>query len=363
MLYFIILTQKCNLTCKYCGNQPNPDIEPVEITYDIKTLKNFIQKDPEPIVAFYGGEPLLKIPLMEKIMDEIKAKHYILQTNGIFLHKLKPNYLHKLDTILVSIDGRKETTEYYRGKNTYNLIIKNVRIIRERGYGGDLIARMAVSEKTNIYEDVKHLIELKNPKFDHVHWQLDVQWDLPPYQRYKNFDEWAKRYNKGITKLVKYWIQKMEKEEKVQGIVPFIGIMKTLLNNEKTELRCGAGINSFTITTSGKIIACPIAPEFEWNNIGNIWNSKPEDLPYKVTIGEPCLTCNIYSICGGRCLFANKTKLWGIQGFKKVCNITRHLIRELEKTKPTIEKLIKRGIIKQEEFNYPPYNNTTEIIP
>lgn len=73
---------------------------------------------------------------------------------------------------------------------------------------------MAVSEKTDIYKDVKHLIELKNSQFNHVHWQLDVLWDLPPYQRYKNFDKWAKEYNEGITKLIKYWIKKWKKREK-----------------------------------------------------------------------------------------------------------------------------------------------------
>jgi len=363
MLYFIILTQICNLNCIYCGNTPDPSIEPVDITYKIKDLKNFLDNDPDAVIAFYGGEPLLRMELMKRIMDEVKARRYILQTNGLLLKNLETKYLKRFDTILVSIDGREEVNDFYRGKGTYRRVIENVRDIKERGFRGDLIARMAVSERTDIFEDVRHLLNVGDPWFDHVHWQLDVMWDHPPYQRYRNFDEWIKKYNLGITELINYWINTMKEDGKVLGIVPFIGIMKTLLYNEKVELRCGAGINAFAVTTSGRLLACPIAPEFEWNHVGNIFENKPFEIVRKVAVGEPCTSCEIRHICGGRCLFANKTKLWGEEGFRKVCGTVKHLVRELQRVKGEVVKLIKLGVVKREDFNYPEYNNTTEIIP
>ncbi|MGQ4833118.1 MAG: TIGR04084 family radical SAM/SPASM domain-containing protein [Candidatus Asgardarchaeia archaeon] len=365
MLYFITLTQVCNLNCKYCGNMPDPTIAPIELSYDLSILKSFLSKDGDVDICFYGGEPLLRIPLIKKIMDEIPANHYILQTNGLLLKKLDTEYLNKFDTILISIDGRKEITDYYRGTGTYDKVMENLRDIRERGFEGDVIARMAVSGKSDIFLEVKHLIELKPPyNFDHVHWQLDVLWDFPPKQRYDNYEKWVSEvYNPGITKLVNYWYSTMVNKQKILGIVPFLGIMKTLLYNETTELRCGAGINAFAITTDGRITVCPIAPEFKFATVGTIFNSSPHDLPYKVTIGEPCLSCEYYHICGGRCLFANKTKLWGEKGFLEVCDTVKHLIRELMRIKPEIEKLIAKGIFMKEDFNYPPYNNSTEIIP
>lgn len=364
MLYFIILTQVCNLRCKYCGNTPDPTIAPVRLNYNLDTLKEFIKKDNAPHICFYGGEPLLEIPLMEKIMDEIHAERYILQTNGLLLSKLKTEYLLRFDTILVSIDGRKEVTDYYRGKGVYEKIIKNVRDIRRRGFKGDLIARMAISGNSNVYLDVKHLVELEDPHFDHVHWQLDVLWDYPPKQRYDDFERWVNEsYNPGIKKLIKYWYENMARKGIVLGIVPFLGIMKSLLYNERTGLRCGAGINAFTITTAGEITVCPVAPEFNFAKIGNIFSSDPKELPYKVTIGEPCISCEYYHLCGGRCLFANKTKLWGEKGFREVCNTVKYLIDNLIRIKPKVEKLIEKGIINKEEFYYPPYNNSTEVIP
>ncbi|MGQ4891494.1 MAG: TIGR04084 family radical SAM/SPASM domain-containing protein [Candidatus Njordarchaeia archaeon] len=367
MLYFVATTMVCNLNCIYCGNNPDPAIEPLEVTFDLEKLKKFISKDSDATIGFYGGEPLLRIRLIEEIMDKILAKRYIIQTNGIFLNRLKRRYLERFDTILISIDGRKEINDYYRGRGVYDVIMKNMKYIRENGFKGDLIARMAISSKTDIYLDVKYLVELRNPGFDHVHWQLDALWDTPPAQRYgglNGFKKWVHdSYNPGISKLIDYWIRNMEEKGKVLGIVPFQGIMKTLITGEKTNLRCGAGIDTFAITTSGRILACPIAPEFDFNVVGHIEKNDPRDLPWKVKVGGPCETCEVRDICGGRCLFANKTMLWGMEGFMAVCDTVKHLINELKKVKPKVEKMLNEGKIREEELFYPKYNNTTEIIP
>lgn len=364
MLYFVSLTQVCNLKCRYCGGEPNPYADSVEVSYPIDILKKFLLCDKSSDICFYGGEPLLRIELLERMMDELPAKRFLIQTNGLFLSKLKTEYLNRFDTILVSIDGRKSTTDYYRGKGVYDRVLENLRNIRQRGFSGDLIARMAISGRSDVYEDVKHLLELENPKFDHVHWQLDVMWDIPPKQRYSDFNRWVNEsYNPGISKLIEYWYNKMANDGKVLGIVPFLGIMKSLLFNEKVELRCGSGINAFAITPSGRILACPVAIDFKFAYVGNIRANKPEHLPYKVRIGEPCTSCGYRHICGGRCLFANKTKLWGINGFQEVCMTVKHLIDELIRIKQKIKVLIDQAVIKKEEFLYPPYNNSTEIIP
>ncbi len=363
MLYYITLTTICNLNCKYCGNNPDPRIQPLNLSIPISDIKKFISIDPEPYICFYGGEPLLQIDLVKAIMNSIPAKKFILQTNGILLHKLEPSYIKRFSDILVSIDGRPEINDYYRGLGTYKAVLKNIKYIREVGFQGNVIARMAVSGKSDIYREVRHLVELDNPHFDYVHWQLDVMWDSPPYQRYENFDEWIENvYNPGISKLVDYWVNELSKG-RFRGIIPFMGIMHTLLTGEKVELRCGSGINAFAITTDGRILACPIAPEFSFNRLGTIYDTKPQDLPYKVTVEEPCTSCEYLDICGGRCLFANKTKLWGIDGFRKVCKTVIHLINELKKARDVVADMVKRGMYSVEDFRYPKYPNSIEVIP
>ena len=80
-------------------------------------------------------------------------------------------------------------------------------------------------------------------------------------------------------------------------------------------------------------------------------------------VGEPCPSCEEYGICGGRCLFANKQKLWGEDGFRKVCETVKHTILQLRIHLPEVSKLIEHGTISIEDFNYPEFNNGCEIIP
>jgi putative peptide-modifying radical SAM enzyme len=365
LLYFVVLTHRCNLQCSYCGyGEEDSESATYEVRYTVEELRRFIIQDPKPSIIFYGGEPLIRKPLMKKIMKSVPADRYLLQTNALNLADLEPEYLQRFDAILVSIDGRRETTDAYRGNGVYDRILDNLRSMRNKGFRGDLIARMTASEKTDIYLDVMHLLGLEDPHFNHVHWQLDALWDSPPERRWANFEKWiAESYNPGIMKLVKTWSTGILTRTKILPIVPFIGVMRTLLTGEKVDLRCGSGIDSFAVTTNGDITVCPIAPEWEFAKVGTIFDSHPEELPYKVKIGEPCIQCDIFDLCGGRCLFANKTKLWGENGFQTVCLSTRTMINELSKLRQSIMIMISRKEISETDFEPMPYNNGTEIIP
>jgi putative peptide-modifying radical SAM enzyme len=362
MLYFVFLTRRCNLRCKYCGEAANPtDSISDDISYSFETLAKFISNDPEPIIAFYGGEPLLNLVTLERIMDRIGNARFIVQTNGLFLENVKPSYLNRFSTILVSIDGTEEITDLYRGKGTYKRIMRNVDNIRKNGYIGDLIARMTVSSMTNIYEDVTHLINLSNPSFNHIHWQLDVIWNEK--SQYEDFTKWVRnRYNPGVTKLINEWLNTISVTHNVPGIVPFLGILNSLLSGSKTRIRCGAGIDAFAIQTDGTIFACPVCPEFDDFKVGTIFNSTPEKIKESLLIRSPCTICEVYSICGGRCLFTNHHNFWD-DDFFLVCETIKHLISELRRIKPIIKQLLNKGDIKSEMFEYPRFNNTTEIIP
>ncbi len=355
MLYILFLTGVCNLRCRYCGGTIPSYVMPHEVQYSIDELKEFISKDDNPSIAFYGGEPLLRIELMEEIMDEIRAEHYILQTNGLLLHELEEETVSKFSTILVSIDGRKEVTDFYKGRGVYERVLKNVRRIREF-YDGELIARMVATQRTDIYADVMHLLGLG--LFTHVHWQIDAVWS--PEGIWVDFAGWTREYNSGITKLVKVWLEEMRRG-RILGIVPFLGVLKALLGHANTSPPCGSGVNSFAITTDGRVLACPICPDMDWNVLGDL-KSDPNDLP-RPEILEPCKSCDLFKVCGGRCLFFNRERLWGEEGFSLVCSTVRHLVREIERIKPEVMALVDEGIVEMDDLIYPKFNNTTEIIP
>ncbi|UCE13058.1 MAG: TIGR04084 family radical SAM/SPASM domain-containing protein [Candidatus Heimdallarchaeota archaeon] len=362
MLYFVFLTRRCNLTCKYCGDTQNPVFSiPQEIEYSLDTLLKFLKLDPNPIIAFYGGEPLLNINDLKKIMDKLENAIFLLQTNGIILDRLDSEYLQRIQTLLVSIDGTESTNDHNRGKGTYAKILRNLKYIRKSGFEGDLIARMTVSTRTEIYSNVTHLLSLKDPLFDHIHWQLDVIWS--DRNQWQDFDNWVQAsYNPGISRLVKDWLNLIKGTNRIPGIVPFLGIMNTLLTNNPTRLRYRAGIDAFAIQPNGALYACPVCPEFDDFKVGDIYTKRPQDIRESLLIQSPCLECEVYSICGGRCLFANRHNFWK-NDFSKVCLTIKHLISELRKVKPIVERMIDTGKITLKMFGYPPYNNSCEIIP
>jgi putative peptide-modifying radical SAM enzyme len=237
-------------------------------------------------------------------------------------------------------------------------VVGNARRIKKR-FQGDLVARMVASLKTDIYQDVLHLAGLG--PFDHVHWQLDFElfWDGGTDEGKK----WLRRYNEGIGRLVRKWVHEM-KGGRVLGLVPFIGITNTLLSGEPTPIRCGAGHDFFSIAPSGDITLCPVTPEYEFMRVGHITETKPEDLQGCAPPGEPCASCDIRWVCGGRCIFINRVKDWvGEEGYGLICSTVRHLVAEMEGALPEIRGLIENGTIPAEALDYPKINNDCEIIP
>ncbi len=356
MHYHIILTKECNLNCKYCGR--GSDSPPKEIQYSIRDLKSFLSQDSTPVIEFYGGEPLLRIETMKKIMDEISGR-FVIQTNGLLLDRIEPRYLEKFNSILVSIDGKKDVTDRWRGSGVYERIIRNTKIMSERGFRGDLVARMTVAQGTDIYENVRHLLGMRI--FDHVHWQLSFEmfWEGAE----DGIEDWIGIYNEGISSLVEWWLSEMQRG-RLAGIVPFTGIMNSLLSGTKSRLRCGSGIDFFTVMTDGRISACPVSVDFDFSVVGSIFNDLPPSFCDKVCVGDPCISCDILHICGGRCLFVNKAQdMLRENGYSLICATVRHLVRELQNALPRIVKLIESGAVKRSDFEYPKFNNGCEIIP
>jgi putative peptide-modifying radical SAM enzyme len=238
--------------------------------------------------------------------------------------------------------------------------MENLKLIRSRGFEGDLIARMAFSDRGDIYRDVMHLLTTEDGIFDHVHWQLDVFWtDLDSRGDVKG---WIDRYDEGIQRLISEFGMSFYKG-RILGIVPFIPVMNSIISGKASSIRCGSGIDSFSVMTSGEIHACPIAPEMLYSKVGDIHSSTPDSIRGSRRVGDPCPECDIFDLCGGRCLHSNMTMYWGREWFDRVCMSTRRMIEGLIGLRETASNLMDDGALPREAFCYPEINNGCEIIP
>ncbi len=334
---------------------------PDRITYDLKLLEKFMKKDPEPVLIFYGGEPMLCNDKIKQIMDKVYAKQFNIQTNGLHLNELEPEYVNRLSTIFVSIDGTEKLTDYYRGKGTYRKIIKNIKTTQESGFKGEIIARMTVMEETDIYENVRWLQNNSDYSFSSIHWQLDAGFWKNDFHK-RNFAEWVEvNYNPKIRKLVDFWVETMETESKVLRIYPLLGVMQSLLTGRESLLRCGSGWINYSIQTDGNIIPCPAMNGMKDYYLGHVQNSHPLHLK-RVYVGQPCTSCEILRECGGRCLYANITKRWSNEAYCLVCKTVKNLVESLKSSLPRVKRLINEKKIELSNFNHLKYNSC-EIIP
>ena len=334
---------------------------PTTIDYNVDLLARFCALDPECVLTFYGGEPLLCVEEIKEIMDGVKAKGFMIQTNGLLLDRLEPRYVNRFHTILVSIDGDEELTDFYRGEGTFKKVIENLRLIKRNGFMGELIARMTVMEQTDIFKQVTWLLGNDEFQFSSVHWQLNAGfWNDFARRDFKNWSE--ESYNPGIKKLVKFWVDHMESDGIVLKLYPILGVTQSLLGGEKkSPLRCGGGWINYAIQTDGHIIICPTMWGMKDYYLGHIRDSDPLKLK-RVFVGEPCTTCDIYGTCGGRCLYVNITKRWNDEAYSLVCATVRNLVDAVTEEIPRIRALVRKGGLSMEDLEYAKYNGC-EIIP
>ncbi len=374
MFFHLILTTECNLKCRYCFGESLDDFDedfadfdldyalPRKVNYDLASLSKFCSEDPECILTFYGGEPLVCTDEIRQIMDTVKPRHFMIQTNGLLLNKLEPDYVNRFHTILVSLDGDEKLTDYYRGLGTFRKVVDNVKLIVHNGFRGELIARMTVMEQTDIYKQVTWLVNNEEYPFSSVHWQLNAGFWANDHSR-RNFKGWSEdNYLLGLNRLTRFWVEQMEKRRTVLRLYPFLGIANSLLSDEKESLlRCGSGWVNYSIQTDGYIVPCPAMWGMKNYYLSHISNAHPDKLK-KTFVEAPCTKCDVLNICGGRCLYANITKRWSKDAYAEICTTVRGLVKAVKKELPRIKNLIENGKISLGDFDFMKYNGC-EIIP
>lgn len=378
MYFHLILTDNCNLCCSYCRAKAFAELEegteqgetgepveidtglPVELDYDLRLLYKFLRKDPAATLTFYGGEPLLRADLIDRIVREAPVQRFMMQTNGLLLDRLAPEIMNRFATVLVSLDGREELTDKNRGNGVYRRVMAQVRRIRANGYTGELIARMTVTEQTDIVEAVSWLADNPDNSFTSIHWQLDA--DFAGDFTRRRFADWVlDSYNPGIRTLVSAWIDRMESTGKVPRWYPFLDPMDDLIRGRASRLRCGSGYANYSIMTDGHIAPCPVMIGMTPYYVGHIADADPCALD-RIEVGGECTTCHIRDFCGGRCLYSNITRPWSAAQRQLVCGTVENLRNALLSALPRVQELIVHGTIGKGDFAHEKFNGC-EIIP
>lgn len=125
----IVPTLNCNFNCSYCFENNKRASRMSDSTIDnlISFIKSF-EHVKEISLTWYGGEPLLALPVIEKLLylitDKIgiKIKKHSIITNGYLFSEKAIQLFQKfpLDRIQITLDGTKDRHNHVRALKVNN---------------------------------------------------------------------------------------------------------------------------------------------------------------------------------------------------------------------------------------------------
>lgn len=151
------VTDACNLKCKYCGygefyndydERKDRDLpfgyarQLLDYLDDFWNSNRNVSSDRNIYIGFYGGEPLLNMPFVEKVVDYVEKmpvhhRHFsfAMTTNAILLDKHMDYLAEKQFNLLISLDGNAFNDSYRvdkAGNPSFDRVVRNVNLLRER---------------------------------------------------------------------------------------------------------------------------------------------------------------------------------------------------------------------------------------
>lgn len=277
---------------------------------------------------------------------------YRIYTNGTLISDVPSDFFTPFEVIFVSLDGDREAHDKYRGRGTYDKIMKNIQDLRRTGCR-KIIGRITVEEETNLYESVNNLIGATT----------DIYWQIVNKPRFSDARAFVMNYNKNMEQLLDLWIGQL-RWNSILNLIPFQSVVSQLLfsDGEKRNVksfRCGAGNGYQAIDLEGNIYWCDEYVGGKKGIIGHI-SEMPHDLHYlnHKDIFVDCQECDIEDVCLGRC--RKCLSEYTDDHIRNYCIATRHMVTIIKRHLKEIRSIVQRNHISPGDL-YPAPHCTEEI--
>jgi uncharacterized protein len=255
----LIITDSCNLACKYCyekGKHAQNDMSLEVVENTIKFLYN--QGGKNPSITFFGGEPLLNIDAIEAAYLSIKEKreqtgkniNLSIITNGTVMTDRYYDLCQKMIvendySTQLSVDGPKNIQDISRvkinGKSSFLDIERNIIKYKDLYIQhSDLLNIHGVLDKNTIGHLYKSFLFFKE------NWQIDRIWFMPANNLDWTEDD-VKQYDEQMGLITEYLINHQD----FNSFAPLDKIF-----NPPSNKPCGAGHGYVSVNHEGFIFPC-----------------------------------------------------------------------------------------------------------
>lgn len=320
------ITYNCNLRCKHCYANAGKSLGDELGTLQAKQVVDKLDRASVPVVAFSGGEPLVRKDIFQltKYTNE-KGIYVAVATNGTLITKKKAREMREagIRFTQISLDGASaETHDNFRGiKGVFEKTIRGIKNCVDEGF---FVNIAATATKYN-YNEIPKIIDLCE--------DLGVNWfmlynfvptgrgefitenDLTPSEREHVLNELWDRLKKGgkvsvLSTAPQFARVALETEiNNNEKIVPTHfanpSFQGKLVNLAEFIGGCGCGRLYCAIRPNGDIEPCVFFP-LKIGNIKNddferLWrtNSILKELRNKDILNEKCGSCEYRYYCGG----------------------------------------------------------------
>ncbi len=321
------ITNKCNMSCKYCyacegeylssSSVMEQNTAKSAIDVFLKRYRNIKN------IQFFGGEPLLNIPLIEficeyftKLNNENKIEflpNFGLITNGTIYTEEMISIVNRYNILMtVSMDGNQElhnaTRVFKNGSGTWQKIIENIR--KYKLATNQPIAIEVTFNSNHVNSGYSIINVIKSIKADtginNVH-VVPVSVDTASTLKLDN------RYDFINSVHDIFDFKRIENQDHsyayIQRIIQSFKVKKT------NKYLCEAGISMFSVSYKGDIFPCFMLTDIEKYRMGNIFDENLFESELFTTISNQllefskfknskCTNCFNNKICFG-CLGAN----------------------------------------------------------
>jgi len=336
------LTQSCNLRCRYCYGEGGEyghkgDMDEKTAFQGVDWLIEQSGKQKKIHIGFFGGEPFLNFPLMQKIVDYAREKtdkadkkvSFHATTNGTLLDEKQINFIQDQDiNVMISLDGAREIQDSQRpfggGKGSYDHIVpkvKNLLAVRPQTPGHAVL--MEGTDPREVKEAMREIgftqVSItpasdcmlsceKKPGPDR-----DLLNVLAPLEQ--ETDLWLEgikgRDSSALTRL-------MNNSELYPGLVTF-------LHGSKRFFPCGAGRGLMGISCKGDAYLCHRFVGMEEYKLGNVFDThidRDEFLKSPIDVMEKCGDCPARYYCAGNCRYDNAASTGSVfQPAEEMCRL------------------------------------------
>jgi uncharacterized protein len=351
---FIYPTLACNLECPYCFQSTytrhTMDVETVSNT--INFVSSNINKSDKKIVGitWIGGEPLLAVDKIEKIIDGLNANiknidniefRQSIVTNGVLL---SDKIIRKLDRLKIyeiqlTIDGLFNEHDQRRpaknNKNTFDIIIENIKqtVMISKKFKIKIRVNIDNNNKSQFVKIYQFLIE----KFFEHKEQIQI---------YPGFITEYGRVCKSVPDDCSFNLSNTEKAIFFLDLYRNNGIIGTDFLPKKNQGSCMARTkNSYAIGPKGYIYKCATIVGESELAVGNV--NDPEYITNTKILAQflveedylddlNCKNCNLFMVCGGGCSLLRLKNKWYGTDFDS-CHISKHFIDDFINTNIMIQ--------------------------